>query len=233
MPFSKQNNELAAEFVGTFLFVLTIPLATSGIGKLAPLAIGFMLMAMVFTFGYISGGHFNPAVSFATLITNNISVPKFVRYTVVQVAAAICASAYGGMISGFNMPVPTTNFNLVSIWQGFLSEGVYTFALACVVLHVAYSRQKSNDFYGFAIGMVVLSAAFSVGGFTGGTFNPAVATGIQLVACFGGNCKPLVFVWMYWFAPLGGAFLAGMFHNMLDTATHEEETRNAKPETIR
>ena len=106
---------------------------------------------------------------------------------------------------------------MVKIWQALCAELVYTFALANVVLHVAYSRQRSNDFYGFAIGMVVLAAAFSVGGFTGGAFNPAVATGIQLVRCFTGDCKPLVHVWLYWVAPLGGAFLGGLLYNILDT----------------
>eukprot|EP00331_Platyophrya_macrostoma_P012211 CAMPEP_0176420628 /NCGR_PEP_ID=MMETSP0127-20121128/8714_1 /TAXON_ID=938130 /ORGANISM="Platyophrya macrostoma, Strain WH" /LENGTH=242 /DNA_ID=CAMNT_0017801249 /DNA_START=42 /DNA_END=770 /DNA_ORIENTATION=+ len=218
MTFSKQTSELVGEFVGTFLFVLTITMATIGIGTLAPLAIGFMLMAMVFTFGYLSGGHFNPAITFATVITRHTPIPKFVRYTVVQVLAAIFSTLYGSAMVGLSIPVPTTNTNIVSIWQSLLSEGVYTFALSCVVLHVAYSRQRTNSFYGFAIGMCVMAAAFSVGGFTGGAFNPAVATGIQLVACIGGNCSPLIFVWMYWLAPLGGAFLAGFIYNMLDTA---------------
>jgi glycerol uptake facilitator-like aquaporin len=99
-------------------------------------------------------------------------------------------------------------------------------------LHVAYSRQRTNSFYGFAIGMTVMAAAFSVGGFTGGAFNPAVATGIQLVACFGGNCKPLIFSWMYWVAPMGGAFVGGFIFNLLDTnARAESNGAHAAPIT--
>ncbi|CUI15569.1 aquaporin 9, putative [Bodo saltans] len=224
MVWSHETSELVAEFVGTFLFVLTITLATIGIGSLAPLAIGFMLMAMVFTFGYISGGHFNPAITFATFITRHTPLRKLIRYVIVQVLAGIMSTLYASAIVGLDVPVPTTDTNIVAVWQSLLSELVYTFALACVVLHVAYSRQRTNSFYGFAIGMTLMAAAFSVGGFTGGAFNPAVATGIQLVACFGGNCSPLIFTWMYWVAPMGGAFLGGFAYNLLDTNSRETET---------
>jgi glycerol uptake facilitator-like aquaporin len=217
MAWGPSESEVVAEFLGTFLFVLTIPLSELGIGTLAPIPIGFMLMAMVFTFGYISGGHFNPAVTFASVLTGHTSTPKFIRYTIGQVLAAIAASLYGSIIVGVNFPVPTISSG-TDLWQGILSEWVYTFALASVVLHVAYSRQRTNDFYGFAIGMCVLSAAFSVGGVTGGSFNPAVATGTQLVGCItSGNCKPLAYVFMYWIAPMAGAFAAAFFYNILDT----------------
>lgn len=229
MVWSKQTSELVSEFVGTFLFVLTITLATIGIGSLAPLAIGFMLMAMVFTFGYISGGHFNPAVTFATFVTRHTPLAKLIRYIIVQVLAGIMATLYSSAIVGLDIPVPTTDTDIVAVWQSLLSELVYTFALACVVLHVAYSRQRTNSFYGFAIGMTLMAAAFSVGGFTGGAFNPAVATGIQLVACFGGNCKPLIFTWMYWLAPMAGAFLGGFIYNLLDTNARESNGGHAAP----
>jgi glycerol uptake facilitator-like aquaporin len=218
LKLSQNATCLVAEFVGTFLFVLTIPLASIGVGSLAPIPIGFMLMAMVFSFGYISGGHFNPAVSFAVMVVGQMPIKKFVAYTIVQVLAAVFATLYGVIIVGLDVPAPTTNNDLVKVWQAFLAELVYTFALANVVLHVACSRQKGNDFYGFAIGMTVLSAAFSVGGFTGGAFNPAVATGTQLVRCMTmQDCIPLAYVWLYWFAPLGGALLGGMLFNILDT----------------
>lgn len=226
MVWSESTSQLVGEFLGTFLFVLTITLATIGIGSLAPLAIGFMLMAMVFTFGYITGGHFNPAITWATVVTGHTSFSKFVSYAIVQVLAAIFATLYGSIMVGLSIPVPTTDTSIISLWQGILTELVYTFALACVVLHVGYSRQKTNSFYGFAIGMTVMAGAFSVGGFTGGAFNPAVATGIQLVACFGGNCKPLIFTWMYWVAPMGGAFLGGFVYNFLDTERKTSEESN-------
>ena len=217
MPFSQAVSELVSEFIGTFLLCLTIPLAGMGVGTLAAVPIGFMLMAMVFSFGYISGGHFNPAISLSTVFVGKNGVRRMAMYVGVQVLASICANLYGTIIAGLDFPVPTTNNSLIKIWQGFLAELVYTFALTCVVLHVAMSRQKSNEFYGFAIGMTVLAAAFSVGGFTGGAFNPAVATGSQLVRCWTGDCVPLYHVWLYWAAPCLGAFIGALLFNILDT----------------
>ncbi|RNF08577.1 aquaporin 9 [Trypanosoma rangeli] len=224
MAFSPFVSEVAAEFIGTFLFVLTIPLASLGVGSLAPLPIGFMLAAMTFSFGYISGAHFNPAVTFATLINGKIYIKKALLYILAQILAAFLAALYGSAIVGLNIPVPSTDVSLVSVWQAILCEMVYTFALASVVLHVNYSRQRGNEFYGFAIGMTVLSASFAVGGFTGGAFNPAVATGTQLVGCIGGNCKPLIFFWIYWVAPLGGSVLASIAYQILDT--HDRASPN-------
>ncbi|KAH9577448.1 Major intrinsic protein [Trypanosoma melophagium] len=221
MAFSPFVSAVVAEFIGTFLFVLTVPLASLGVGSLAPLPIGFMLAAMSFSFGYISGAHFNPAISFATLINGKIGFKKMISYMIAHVVAAFLAGLYGSAIVGLDIPVPSTDVSLVSVWQALLCEMVYTFALTSVVLHVNYSRQRSNEFYGFAIGMTVLSASFAVGGYTGGAFNPAVATGTQLVGCIGGNCKPLMFFWIYWVAPLGGAFLASIAYQILDT--HERD----------
>ncbi|KAG5468027.1 hypothetical protein LSCM4_01114 [Leishmania orientalis] len=210
-------SQLVAEFVGTFLFVLTITLASVGVGTLAPIPIGFMLTAMCFTFGYISGAHFNPAISFAAFINHQMTLRRTVLYVAMQLSGSFCASLYASAIIGLSIPAPTPNSDLVNTWQALLCELVYTFALTSVVLHVCFSRQRSNDFYGFAIGMTLMAAGFSVGGFTGGAFNPAVATGTQVVLCVYKNCDPLLYSWVYWIAPIGGAFLASVIYQLLDT----------------
>lgn len=224
---SEFQSQLLAEFLGTFLFVLTIPLATLGVGSLSPLPIGFMLAAMCFTFGYISGAHFNPAISFAVFINRKMSLRRLIFYVIAQLLAAFLASLYGWAIVGLTLPAPQVDPNVFHVWQGLVCEMVYTFALTSVVLHVCFSRQRSNDFYGFAIGFTLTSAAFAVGGISGGAFNPAVATGTQLVACIGGNCRPLIFFWVYWIAPIGGAFAASILYQILDTHDREEVNKAA------
>jgi len=208
---------LLAEFTGTFLFVLTIPLASLGVGKLSPIPIGFMLSAMTFTFGYISGGHFNPAITFAVVLIRKFKLSELWKYVLVQVFAYIMAGFYAAIIVGVNMPAPQA-LSLISVWKTVLTETVYSFAVTNVVLHCRYSRQRKNNFYGFAIGMTVLSAALAVGGFDSGAFNPAVATGTQFAMCtMAFNCAPLAMLWVFWAAPMAGAFLAAMFYNILDT----------------
>ncbi len=96
-------------------------------------------------------------------------------------------------------------------YHTFAGEGLVTFTLVSVVLHVACSRQKENHFYGLAIGLVVLSGAWTVGPVSGGAFNPAVTFGMQLVKCMAaGHCKELEFLWMYWLAQFCGASVAAV-----------------------
>jgi aquaporin Z len=65
------------------------------------------------------------------------------------------------------------------ITKSFVAELLYTFALCYVVLNVATAKGTANNFfYGLAIGMTVLTGAYSVGAISGGAFNPAVAVGL-------------------------------------------------------
>lgn len=232
MPLTSSSAAVLAEFVGTFLFVLTVPLATVGVGALAPLPIGLMLMSMVFTFGGFSGGHFNPSVSFAALMINELKLKPFLMYVAAQFAAAICAALYATTIIGLDLPTPTTS-GLLDVWQTLLAEAAFTFALSSVMLHAQYSRQRSHDFAGLAAGMIVVAGGFSVfGGFKNGAFNPAVAVGIQIVSCITGDCKPLIHVWLYLLAPTAGAFLASFLYNILDTEARVVREPSKRMENI-
>ena len=84
------NRKLVVEFIGMFLFMFTVGMATNkaGAGALAPLAIGSALMVMVFAGGHISGGHFNPAVSTAVFLRGRIASNEYGAYVVTQFVAA-------------------------------------------------------------------------------------------------------------------------------------------------
>src|SRR5262249_49105189 len=87
------QRKLVVEFVGMFLWVFTVGMATNtaGAGALAPLAIGSVLMVMVFAGGHVSGGHFNPAVSTAVLLRGRMAANEFGAYLATQFAAAVIA----------------------------------------------------------------------------------------------------------------------------------------------
>ncbi len=70
------------EFVGTFFLVLAVGLSS---GTLAPIAIGAMLMAMVYGCGHFSGAHFNPAVTLAVWMRGKIGISDVPGYVVAQV----------------------------------------------------------------------------------------------------------------------------------------------------
>ena len=167
------QRKLAVEFLGMFIFVFTVGMATNkaGAGALAPIAIGSVLMVMVFAGGHVSGGHFNPAVSTAVLLRGRMAAGRYGPYIVTQFVAAVIAGLLVRYVGGREAhAVVASNGKMLIV------EFIYTFALAWVVLHVATARgTDGNSFYGLAIGFTVVTGAFAVGGISGGAFNPAIA----------------------------------------------------------
>ena len=89
------SRKLAVEFIGMFMFVFTVGMATESANKsgaiLAPLAIGSVLMVLVFAGGHVSGGHYNPAVSTAVFLRGRIQANEYFAYVVTQFVAAALA----------------------------------------------------------------------------------------------------------------------------------------------
>lgn len=167
------------EFIGTFFLVFTVGacVVNSSPGVIPPLAIGFVLMVMIFAGGHISGGHFNPAVTVAVAIRGRLSGWEVPSYVLAQLAGAVFAGGAVTYLKGYVVPGASDGPNYV-LGQLVLCEFLFTFALAYVVLNVATAKANAgNSFYGLAIGSTVMVGAFAVGPISGGYFNPAVATG--------------------------------------------------------
>lgn len=198
------------EFIGTFFLVLVICL--TGGNYLAPLAIGSMLMVMVYFGGHISGAHYNPAVTLAVLINGKMGPKESSFYVLFQILGAIAAAYFFNLIWGrsINAPRPHADINIL---KALAIETVFTFALASVVLAVAVSKKTAgNNYYGLAIGFTVVAIAIAGGGISGGAFNPAVAIGPMLIDTFLGTCtcNPLENLWIYLVGPFAGAALAAL-----------------------
>jgi len=176
-------NKLLTEFIGTFFLVLTIGCTVVGspAGVIAPLAIGFVLMVMVYAGGHVSGAHYNPAVTVGVTLRGRCSPADAVGYIIAQVLGAIAAAAVVGFLKG-DVPVTAMTPNVT---HALLVEFLFTFALVYVVLNVATAKCTAyNSFYGLAIGSTVMCAAFAVGSISGGAFNPAVAVGASAMGLF-------------------------------------------------
>src|SRR5271168_3835053 len=96
-------NKYVVEFIGTFFLVLTVGCTVigGGPGVIPPLAIGSSLMIMIFAGGHISGGHYNPAVTFGVLVRGRITGGDAIAYMISQViGAAIAAGAVGYLKAG-------------------------------------------------------------------------------------------------------------------------------------
>ena len=189
------------EFIGTFFLVLAIGLTGN------PIAIGAMLMVMVYMGGHISGAHYNPAVSIAMIIRGLLSVKEAINYILSQLAGAILAALLVNWLGGAVMEVAPSNS--ASVLQILVVEAIFTFALVLVILNVATNpKTEGNSYYGLAIGFTVMAAAFVGGGISGGVYNPAVGTGPILVDAIMGDGNTLSNLWYYLVGPVAGAVLA-------------------------
>ena len=174
------------EFIGAFFLILTIGLSVfSGANGVIPaIAIGFVLMVMVYAGGHVSGGHYNPAVSLAAAIRGALPWKDIVPYWIAQLlGAAAAALVFAGMV---DVPVcESADFNITTL---IIAEVLFTFALCYVVLHTATSKDtEGNSYYGLAIGTTVTVGAFATAGLCLGAFNPAVVVGLLTVK--GNNLK--------------------------------------------
>jgi len=201
--------KLLTEFVGTFVFFSVIALS-GPIGALAPLAIGAVLMVMVYMGGHISGAHYNPAVSFGLFLRRKIGATDMVLYWVAQLVAAALAFSFGYAVSGHTPGIhPGAK---VGVPAALAVEIVYTAALVLVVLNVAVTKAtQGNSFYGLAIGFTIVIAAFAGGPISGGAFNPAVGFGATLGGALfaGGAWSDL---WLYVVGPIVGAAIGAGIH---------------------
>lgn len=214
------------EFVGTFFFLFVIATAAIFASGFAPLAIGVVLIAMVYMGGHVSGANYNPAVSLALAMQKKLSWKDFGIYVICQIAAGLAAFALAfwvlGKTPGINPGVsPSTDLPFTNA-QALVVEIVFTAMLACVVLNVAATKATSgNSYFGLAIGGTIVAAAYAGGGISGGAFNPAVGFSATAIKAFldGGEWTH---VWLYIVGPLLGGALGstiwGLMHATSDAA---------------
>jgi aquaporin Z len=195
--------------------VLTIGLTViePGAGSLAPLAIGSVLMVMIYAGGHVSGAHYNPAVTLAVWLRGEHPTHDVLPYMVVQVLGAIVAGLLVIFVFKPGSEVTAAQPDIVS---AFLAELAFTFALAYVVLNVATATETSgNSYFGLTIGFTVRVGAYAVGPISGAVFNAAVAVAISLT-----GLSSWVNIWIFLVAGFVGAALAAYASKAIHPATH-------------
>ncbi|MCP2339100.1 aquaporin [Actinomadura rupiterrae] len=207
----RNYSSYATEFIGTFFLVLTIGCTVLAKAPMAPLAIGAELMVMIFAGGHISGAHYNPAVTLAVFLRGKIGAVDAAAYAVVQVVGGILGALTAKyLVNPGHVAALSPSGRAIGV--ALVAEGLFTFALAYVVLNVATSRdQAGNGFFGLAIGFTVAAGAFAVGGLSGGAFNPAVA-----VAAASGGLFAWSKIWIWLLADLAGAAVAAAVFLLLN-----------------
>ena len=206
------------EFIGTFFLVLTIILSGQA------LAIGSVLMVMIFAGGHISGAHYNPAVTLAVWLRGKITMNEAIPYMIAQILGAVLAALLSVWITGMDMEGQSMNLDEKTM-QALVAEVLGTFALAYVVLNVATTKGTAgNSFYGLAIGFTVFACASGLGRISGGAFNPAVAIGLSVTKIFAWKN-----IWIYLAGCFGGATIAALIFTIIN---QEDKTVPPLPKTI-
>mmetsp|Transcript_8405 Transcript_8405/g.13137 ORF Transcript_8405/g.13137 Transcript_8405/m.13137 type:complete len:229 (+) Transcript_8405:23-709(+) len=207
--FRKAFGKPLMEAIGTFVLLLTIQLSVDApSADKAPMAIGVVLMVMIYAGAPISGAHYNPAVSLALWLRGKQTVGEMLIYWIFQLAGGTFGAWLGGIISGTYSYIGVgKNFTLT---QALLAEICFAFVLCFVVLGTAtHSKAAGNGYYGAAIGLTVTAGAVSVGQQSGAAFNPAVALGLSMAGDFErfGYCCATALADLF-----GGALAAGVFY---------------------
>mmetsp|Transcript_61661 Transcript_61661/g.133549 ORF Transcript_61661/g.133549 Transcript_61661/m.133549 type:complete len:240 (-) Transcript_61661:70-789(-) len=203
-----------SEFIGTFFLVLTVGLNAIQGTPLAAVSFGAILMAMIFSTGAVSGGHFNPAVTIGVFLSGfgrqELRKVDVCGYILTQ----CCAGILGGITSA---SIAAGTFALrPAVGYGYLDalvvEVFFTAALVFVMLSVQTTRMESgNEFFGLAVGFTVMASSFAVGGVSGCSLNPALAIGVSASNWLhAGGGYPLFSI--YFCGPvLGACIAAGLF----------------------
>jgi aquaporin TIP len=206
-----------AEFIGTFALIFV------GAGSLAyartltdvGLAHGLVIAVMVSAVGHISGGHFNPAITFGFVVTRRISLRLAAVYWATQFVAAIAGAA----LLKFVLPTQATDsikLGTPALGQGISSghavvvEAVLTFFLVFVVFAtVADPRGTFKAIAGLAIGLTITFDVLFAGAMTGAAVNPARAFGPQLIGNHWSNW------WVWYLGPFAGGAVAAVLYEVL------------------
>lgn len=217
----------AAEALGTFFLVLIGPGAVmvnaysggviSHVG--IALAFAFVVIAMIYALGHLSGAHINPAVTLAFWSVKRFPSSEVGSYMAAQCAGAAAASLLSRWALG-NVGSVGATLPKISIPAAFGVEWLLSFVLMFVIMAVATDKRVADGFAPIAVGLTVGFCAMVGGPLTGASMNPARSLGPALIGGFWTGH------WLYWAAPITGMIAAAWLYNYL---RHTDPPRLGEP----
>ena len=208
-----------AEFVGSFalMFVGGGAIAVTAGGDLVAIALahGLVIAVMASAVGHISGGHFNPAVTFGFLVARRMDPALAVVYWISQMVGAVLGAVVlvlvvpDALTEPVNLGAPALGDG-VGAGAGFAIEAILTFFLVWVIFaSAADPRGTFKSIAGLAIGFTITLDILIGGPLTGAAMNPARAFGPQLVEGFWADA------WVWYLGPLLGGGVAALLYEWL------------------
>lgn len=208
-------------------------------------AVGFGIIMLIYQFGWISGAHFNPTVSFALISRGD--VPTFPSNDYGQIVMYLVSQFTGGMFGGWMgyfiggkqtcyTHVPKIGTSINTIMNVFLAEYVFTFLLTFVALHVG-THQQGNQFYGIAVGIAVFIGILAVNDVSGCIINPSVWVGLNIPSwsCIDSDDVDeiqLEFIWLYFLSEMMASVTSGLLFRLVYVPVIKELKRQEEFEEV-
>lgn len=226
------RRELLAELIGAFVLVFVgsaAVLVAPIFGVVVPaFAHGLILVALIYTYGHISGGQFNPAVSLGLAVGGQQEWAKTGYYIVAQFIGGIIAAAVLVVVfpqenagvaaflgeNAYNFGQTTGFLTGDSVWTAAVYEAILTFFLVSAVFQAA-AYGRAGKLAGVAIGFTLAASILAGGPATGASLNPARTLGPALVA---GDTSYLI---PYLIGIFGGGIIGGFVHGNILTPDDE------------
>ena len=197
----------------------------SGSGYLmTALAFGLSIVAMAYSVGNISGGHFNAAVTLAVLMRKKITTREAVMYWIFQLIGAFIGSAVLALIFVMgdvkDMTGALGSNGLAGVngsaGVGLLVEIVLTCIFVLTILGVTSEKFAHGSFAGLIIGLTLTFVHILGIGLTGTSVNPSCSIAPAVVSALSGNGEPLHSLWVFIVGPLVGAALSAVLYSYLE-----------------
>jgi len=222
-------NKLLVEFIGVTLFVFIGSLSSlksveaNGTTH-AAFAHGLSIFVLVCSFGHISGGHFNPAVTLAVGLAGGMCRLLIIPYMLVQLTGGFVGALlvravtqtveYNAIIGGATIQPTSEHW-----YQGLVVEAILTLFLTQTVLHCAVGR-KNNMLAPLAIGFTVALDIFGAGSISGASMNPARSLGPAVITTIFTNPMNIGMIWtthyIYWVGPAAGAAISALLFKRIE-----------------
>ncbi|MHA3775418.1 MIP/aquaporin family protein [Verrucomicrobiota bacterium sgz303538] len=201
--------KLFAEFLGTFALVfagtgaIVINQTSGGVITHPGIALtfGLIVLAMIYTFGDVSGAHLNPAVTIGFAVARRFPWSEVPGYVTAQVLGALLASGILRFLFPANATLGAT-LPAGPASQSFVLEVILTFFLMLVILSVSTGAKEKGITAGIAVGSVIALEAMFAGPISGASMNPVRSLAPALAS---GHME---YLWIYILAPVCGALLA-------------------------
>lgn len=214
-----------AEGLGTFGLVFAgcgaIMIDTLSHGQVTHVGVGLVfgliITVMIYTFGHISGAHFNPAVTLAFVLVRHFPVRRLIGYWIAQLLGALVAAGCLRLLLGDEAHLGSTlPAGSGGAWQSFGMETLLTFFLMVVIMAMATDTRAVGQAAALAIGATVGLEALFAGPISGASMNPARSLGPALMSW------TWTAQWVYIVGPMIGAVAGAYVYQWLREASHQK-----------